>query len=80
MDAGTRVWKREYQTASMVFYKNEQSLVLQGMIHWGAPDFFRHIQQKINACTGIILKEDNGYLDPAALIELDDASFKLYGV
>ena len=78
MDGGTRVWKREYQTASMVFYKNEQSLALQGMIHWGTPDFFRHIQQKINACVGIILKEDNGYLDPAALIELDDASFNMY--
>ena len=75
---GTRVWNRQFQVASTVFYKKEKILTLQGMVHWGANDFFDVIQDKINLCKGIILKEDNGYLDPAELPDLDDANFDMY--
>ena len=75
---GTRVWHRQFQIASMVFYKKEKILLLQGMFHWGTDDFFAAIQQKINACRGIILKEDTGYLDPAEILELDDDDFDMF--
>ena len=75
---GMRVWNRELQAASMFFYKKEKRLLLQGMIHWGMEEFFRHIQDEIDACKGIIIKEDNGYLDPPGLLSLDDADFDFY--
>ena len=75
---GTRVWNRQFQVASTVFYKKEKTLVLQGMSHWGAKEFFASIQHKVDICEGMILKEDSGYLEPAELIDLDDLDFDLY--
>ena len=75
---GTRVWNRRFQVSSTVFYKREKTLLLQGMVHWGANEFFCNIQHKIDVCKGIIVKEDTGYLDPAELLELDDDDFDMF--